>query len=242
MSLLLYIDPLANSYAVNRWSQPQLREIQLHCLSVLTNVILYVKEDFYEKNGLFCLTKFLTNNNDVERREQCLRAFNNAALFDEAYKLKITEEGILDNLVDLLQHENDNPIEIKELCFSIISSLCKDCPKNKRLFRKKQGLDLIVAALKDPDVAKATRYTLFTVSVLDCLWNAILGNRKNETLLLDSEGMYVLLDFLEDCDQIHKKMALSSLSYLIENPKVFALIYTFTFILYILIIFIIFIK
>ena len=33
--------------------------------------------------------------------------------------------------------------------------------------------------------------------------------------------MYVLLEFLENCDsnQIRKKMALSSLSNLIENPK-----------------------
>lgn len=45
LSLLLYIDPLANSYAVNRWSTPQLREIQLHCLSILANVIMYMKEE-----------------------------------------------------------------------------------------------------------------------------------------------------------------------------------------------------
>lgn len=47
MSLLLYIDPLANSYAINRWSEPQLREIQLHCLTILTNVILYLKDELY---------------------------------------------------------------------------------------------------------------------------------------------------------------------------------------------------
>ena len=50
---------------------------------------------FDEKNGLFCLTKFLTNNNDPERREKCLRAFNNASNFEETYKLKITEEGMI---------------------------------------------------------------------------------------------------------------------------------------------------
>jgi len=49
------------------------------------------------------LTKFLTNNNDPERRERCLRAFNNASQFEEEYKLKITEEGVLDNLIELLQ-------------------------------------------------------------------------------------------------------------------------------------------
>lgn len=42
-SLLLYIDPLANSYAVNRWSSPQLRELQLHCLGILANIIPYLK-------------------------------------------------------------------------------------------------------------------------------------------------------------------------------------------------------
>ena len=68
-------------------------------------------------------------------------------------------------------------------------------------------------------MSTSTRYILYTVSILDCLWNTILGSRKNESLFLDNEGMFVLLDFIEECDPIHKKMALSSLSYLIENPK-----------------------
>ena len=136
----------------------------------------------------------MTNNNDPERREKCLRAFNNASLFEEEYKLKITEEGVLDNLIDLLQHENENPIEIKELCFSIISNLCKDCNKNKKLFRKKGGLDLIVNSLKDPNVATSARYALYTVSILDCLWNGIFGNKRNETIFLDNE-VYILYFF-----------------------------------------------
>ena len=136
---------------------------------------------------MFCLTKFLTNNNDPERREKCLRAFNNASYFDETYKLKITEEGVLDNLIDLLQHENENPIEIKELCFSIISNLCKDCNKHKRLFRQKGGIDLIVNNLKDPAITTSARYALYTVAILDCLWNSILGNKKSETVFLDNE-------------------------------------------------------
>ncbi len=65
----------------------------------------------------------------------------------------------------------------------------------------------------------SARYALYAVAILDCLWNAILGNRKSETIFLDNEGLYVLLEFLESCDDMHKKMALSCLSYLIENPK-----------------------
>ena len=90
---------------------------------------------FAEKNGLFYLTKFLTNQDDPEKREKCLRVFNNASLFDEPYKLKITDEGVMDNLIEFLQNENENPLDIKELCFSIISNLCINCNKNKKLFR-----------------------------------------------------------------------------------------------------------
>jgi hypothetical protein len=54
-----------------------------------------MKDDFESKKGIFCLTKFLSNVNDIERREKCLKAFCNASLFEEEYKLKITEEGVM---------------------------------------------------------------------------------------------------------------------------------------------------
>ena len=77
----------------------------------------------------------------------------------------------------------------------------------------------MVNCLKDINVAVSARYVLYAVAILDCLWNSILGNKRNETAFLDNQGMYVLLEFLENCDQIRSKMALSSLSFLIENPK-----------------------
>ena len=61
-----------------------------------------MKEDFADKSGLFCLTKFLTNTTDQELREKCLKVLNNASLFDEEYKIKITEEGVIDNLIEFL--------------------------------------------------------------------------------------------------------------------------------------------
>ena len=47
----------------------------------------------------------------------------------------------------------------------------------------------------------------------------MLGNKKNEVQFLDEEGMYVLMEFLESCNPMHRKMTLSSLSRLVENPK-----------------------
>jgi hypothetical protein len=125
----------------------------------------------------------------------------------------------MDNLIEFLQNENDNPLDIKELCFSIISNLCNNCNKNKKLFRQKGGVDMIVQALKDSNLGISARYALYAISILDCLWNSILGNRKSESVFLDNEGLYVLLEFLEVCEDMHKKLTLSCLSFLIENPK-----------------------
>lgn len=44
--LLVYVDTSNTSYAVSRWSGPQLRELQQHALSILADVILHMKDDF----------------------------------------------------------------------------------------------------------------------------------------------------------------------------------------------------
>ena len=216
--MLDYIHPLSNNHAVIRWSAPQLREIQLHCLNILSNLIVFMKDYFYQKDGLFCLTKFLTNSNDHDKKEKCLRAFVNASVLDEEYKLKISDVGVIDVLLDLIGSDSEN-IEIKELCYSIISNLCQGCNKNKKQFRSKGGVDLIIQSLKNPDIITSERNAIYTLSVLDCLWNAVLGNKKSESLFLDNEGFYVLMEFIEACDEIHRKLSLTCLSQLVENPK-----------------------
>ena len=143
---------------------------------------------FYERNGLFSLTKFLTNTNDNERREKCLKAFANISLYDEEeYKLKISDEGMIDILLDFIQNESENSLEIRELCFTILSNLCKNCAKNKKLFRKKNGIELIISALRDSNIGISPNYALYTLAVLDCLWNSVLGNPRNENSFLENE-------------------------------------------------------
>lgn len=73
----------------------------------------------------------------------------------------------------------------------------------------------MIRNLKDPNIIASSRYALLAFSVLTCLWNSILGSKRSEGLFLDGEGLYVLLEFLEECDTMHRKMGLSSVSYLI---------------------------
>ena len=86
-----------------------------------------MKEEFFEEGGIFTLTKFLSNNNDPVLKEKCLHAFANASMFEEEYKLRIAEEGLFDTLTDFIQHDKDSSLETKELCFTILANLCKDC-------------------------------------------------------------------------------------------------------------------
>ena len=150
--------------------------------------IIWWYDRFFERNGLFSLTKFLTNTTDPERKEKCLKTFQNASIFDdETCKIKISDEGLIDILIDFIQNDAENSLEIRECCFQILSNLCKNCLKNKKLFRKKGGIDLIIQSLKDQNIGISTRYALFAMAVLDSLWNGILGNKKNETYFLENE-------------------------------------------------------
>lgn len=173
---------------------------------------------FYTNNGLYFLTKFLTNSNDLEKKEQSLACLVNASQFEEEYKLKIAEEGVIDILIDLINNEEKN-LEVRDHCFTIISNLCKDCNKNKKQFRSKGGVDLLIRSLKETEILSSERNALYTVSLIDCIWNSILGNKKSEAAFLDNEGFYVMMEFLESSDPMHRKMTLSCLSLLVENIK-----------------------
>ena len=86
----------------------------------------------------------------------------------------------MDYLLDFLQgDEKENPIEIKELCFTILANLSQNCKKKKKMFREKHGIDILITYLKDKNIATSNRYILLGLSLLNCLWNSILGSRRS---------------------------------------------------------------
>jgi hypothetical protein len=46
-AILMYIDPSNSGFTANRWQPPQLKEIQIHGLSVLSSMIVLVPEHFH---------------------------------------------------------------------------------------------------------------------------------------------------------------------------------------------------
>lgn len=49
----------------------------------------------------------------------------------------------------------------------------------------------------------------------------MFGNKRSELHFLDIEGIYVLLDLAENCEQSLKRSVLSSICTILENPKSF---------------------
>lgn len=55
--------------------------------------------------------------------------------------------------------------------------------------------------------------------VLDCLWNSIIGNKRNEEQFIDMDGMFTIFELLEQSDNIHIKLILSCLASLVDNKR-----------------------
>lgn len=59
------------------------------------------------------------------------------------------------------------------------------------------------------------------LAVLDCLNNTVFKNKRSELHFLDIEGVYILLDLVENCEPALKRLTLSSLCTILENNKSF---------------------
>ncbi len=120
---------------------------------------------------------------------------------------------------------------MREIAFNIISNLCVDCRPNQKEFRRKGGIEILRDNLKLNDlIMNASHHreagtpggnsvTTYLVAALDCLSNSVLVNKRSELHFLDVEGVNVLLDLLEECDESLKRLIISCLCSLVENNK-----------------------
>ena len=110
---------------------------------------------------------------------------------------------------------------MREMAFNIISNIAKDCRANQKEFRRKGGIEILKENLAYSEVEQSGNASTFLLAVLDCLNNAVFGNKRSELHFLDIEGVYVLLDLIENCEYSLKRLTLSSLCTILENNKSF---------------------
>lgn len=125
------------------------------------------------------------------------------------------------NIIKSTEGQSKCPLDQRELAFNIIAYLSTDFRTHQKEFRRKGGIELIKSNLAFSDVDQSGNSTTFLLSVMDCLAQSVYGNKRSELHFLDIEGVYVLLDLIETCDESLKRLALASLCTILENNKSF---------------------
>mmetsp|Transcript_23464 Transcript_23464/g.23428 ORF Transcript_23464/g.23428 Transcript_23464/m.23428 type:complete len:393 (+) Transcript_23464:1155-2333(+) len=219
-ALMMYVDPNDTSLLNQRWQPPQIKEIQLHALSIVFNLIPLVPEHFHARDGHSILINFISTYSDYDRKHACLKALLNTSEYDY-FKKDFSEGGIMEILLDIIQNVRDNSLDLRELSFNIISNICNNTRPNQKEFRRKGGIEIIKDNLRIGEVDQNGNNKTFLLAVLDCLNFAVYGNKRSEIHFLEIEGVYVLLDLLEESDECLRRLILSSICTILQNDRVF---------------------
>lgn len=217
-AILVYLDPTQKTLSITRWQEPQLKEIQLHALDVIYHTLALIPEYFQQQNGNYCLVNFLTSHNDPDHKYLTLRALEVASQFS-FFKVELAEEGLFDILHDIIQSDKDYSLNIRQLALSIISNTCTDCRSNQKEIRRKGWIELIKTNIKLLAPTVMGEPDQFMLGVIECLWNAILQNKRSMLHFIDTEGLGTLLDYLDECPEVHIRLIISCLCQLLKIPR-----------------------
>jgi len=117
--------------------------------------------------------------------------------------------------------KKEGVLNLRELSINILSNMTTNHRDNQKLFRRAGGIEILLTNLQYKDVDHSGNSITFISSVLDCLANSAFGNKRSEMHFLDIDGVYVLLDLIENCEYTIKRLALSCLCTILENTKSF---------------------
>lgn len=204
-----------------RWHAPQLIELQIHALNIIQNLISLVPQHIHEIRGHQTLAVFLQTYKDKPRSKAAMQALLSASTFD-FFKADLQECHLVDTLLEVVANSQESgTLQLRELSFNILSNICTECRQNQKEFRRLGGIESLRENLTFNDVDQSGNTITFLLSVLDCLSNAVFGNKRSELHFLDIEGVQGLLDLIETCTYTLKRLALSCLCSILENNKSF---------------------
>lgn len=238
--LLMYIDnDLYQSYpAIARWPYTQLLQLQMHALQCIIRVAPLIPTQFSQERGMERLIQFAADvaenpDNLVEKqlaRHRTIKLQNLAlqALVQTMSKLDIAsidhDANLISNLIDIFGTDRPN-LMTNAFAITILSVMIKDNETNRRTFRKEGGLKTIAAFLGDAKLilTSAKQYPQLLCAVVDCVWSAVLHNKRNALYFLSLDGVDHLLNLiLVTKDVKTRKQVLGCLADLLENQKALA--------------------
>jgi len=219
-ALLCYLDPeQAGNPAVTRWLHSQRHDMTLHVLSILTAIVPACPETFREARAGAILCAFIADAPKFggEQQQLALRLLRTASALPQLQTL-LGEEGAINITLDLFMAEG-SPEVLRQDAVAVLSHLCRNHEANARLFRGARGLSAVKQALAGLWAADHTLPSAYGVAVLECLWNAVVGSRRNLARFLAAHGLDALFDLLEVCNPYLYPVILSCMADIAENPK-----------------------
>lgn len=228
--ILMYINSEeSTSQGVNQFSQPQLKDLQSECLGALEEIALKFTKKLLSENILQILMKLIARLKGDPRvisglkillrllevsHQEVQQQFGETSLFDIVLEY-------LNSAESLVGLNDDDIIRTRTLSFMIIAKSCNGSPTNQKIFSQKGGVETIIVYLKNQKLYKSEKNILLMVAVFSALWNCVIGNPKNEDVFLESDGFFILMEFLEVSPRVNLKMALGAISGIMENRKSF---------------------
>lgn len=149
----MIIDPSTSAPSITRYAPPQLKELQIHGLALITCLLPWIPEHFHSINAHLIFNQFLSTYTDYERRIAVMKAISSTSTY-EFFKKDYAElkTGIIETLVTIISSTRESPLDMRELAFNIIAYLCKDFRPHQKEFRRKGGIEIVKENLAFNDV------------------------------------------------------------------------------------------
>lgn len=217
-SLLAVLDVQETLHEQRQWSTEQKRKVQLEALSSLFQVVQHVPKAFVEAKGNSVVLQLLQGTRSREVQRNCLNLLQVAVRMGPEFAEELGKLGAVGLLIELFA-DKENSMSSRQLCASVLAGLCQDNADNRREFRKREGVESIRAEVVYRPDETTDNHLFFTLCVVDCVWCAIVGTKKNEVRFLDEGGLFALLDVLEVAPLLLKRQIIGCLSDLMRYRK-----------------------
>jgi hypothetical protein len=233
-ALLIYFDEreASSNPTITRWSYTQLLQIQRAALAIIIKIAPKLPEQFAALNALDTLVSFagevVANPDNLVSRQLArqqvleLQALALSALLyvtqDDSVGHALPSIETLACLLDIFA-DPEKSSKVAANAITVVASLVRTVPENRETFRRAGGLRIVAARLKAPDfLERAVRKEpVLLGSIVECVWNAVAGEARNEAFFFVEDGMRCLLDLLEACPANMTKQVLGLVAELLAN-------------------------
>lgn len=123
---------------------------------------------------------------------------------------------LVGTLLGIFQDAQAN-FPLRQLACSVLGCLCRQEAAFSDEFRRAGGVEVIAAEIKYNPQARLHDSSFFTLHVVDCVWSAIVGDRRNEAKFLREGGLFSLMDVLETAPVLLRRHIMGCIADLVQN-------------------------